>query len=526
MSIGGTVGGGGAGGGNVLDLRKARRAVLSEAHFFPAVAAWILASTADAEDDVASAEAAAAAPDALMPKLNLLPSGKPKPFSAAEAAPASEDTRLVTHKASSETPAPASAPAVLLEALDASLWNAAVLTGIADRLEQRLDSGRLPRNEAVRADAFLGIVSQAVAIPAGTLPHMLATFCTNRLQLDLADSAKGRGGGRSERRGSEKPGAAVQLSVSLNGPPSWASILRALREAVASGVASGEWQAAEVRGGKQSADAAAQQGKHHDHDHLGKPWYIVSVNSGANKRLTGLFLSMVLFDAMMMPTELVFERLTSQMQWLIDLHIAFDAFYLLRISYCFFVTHVNEKSVEVTDPKACRAHYLATNALADVLAALPLNLVILAVGGTTFQFFVSRVPRLINMRYVYRRHRDWVNSIDDEDLVSGIISTMIVFLLTLHVVTSIMDLLGYSEVIKANTYETWAELYEILREEYGADPLFYGHPETEVLDHCARCPRMGEESALRAIARAQHLCEWPHVRVPRQCGSRSSGSAA
>lgn len=171
------------------------------------------------------------------------------------------------------------------------------------------------------------------------------------------------------------------------------------------------------------------------------------------------------------------------MVWLKVLLSCIDVFYQMRIASLFFTTFVNDKSVEVIEPAACRAHYLATNCFLDVLGAMPLNLIVFAVGATSFQFYLSRLPRYLNARYVYKMHRQWVNSIDDEDFMTGIFSTMLTFLLSLHVLTTIMEFFGYSDVVVEKTYETWQELYFIKRGEVGTSPMTYYSPEIEILEH-------------------------------------------
>lgn len=67
--------------------------------------------------------------------------------------------------------------------------------------------------------------------------------------------------------------------------------------------------------------------------------------------------------------------------------------------------------------------------------------------------------------------------------MTGIFSTMLTFLLSLHVLTTIMEFFGYSDVVVEKTYETWQELYFIKRGEVGTSPMTYYSPEIEILEH-------------------------------------------
>ncbi|KAG8464917.1 hypothetical protein KFE25_012280 [Diacronema lutheri] len=459
--------------------RRAKRALLSEAHFFPAVAAWILSTTADAEEEEASAAAHSAAGAAqgspAMPALNLHLKNPPgthnglskdgvvEPSPAADeatGASAPDGARLLTTER----------VASLLEALDASLWSAEALTGIADRLAVRLDSGRLLRGEAVRAGALLAIIAQAVVVPPDATAHMLADVFASRLELELAIDGEDDQERRMARR-----------SLLSREPVTWLSVERALRDAVTAGIANNAW-----KGVGDASALARQDDAARDAGLLGastKPWYIASVKSRGYRAAHACFLLMVSMDVLLLPLELVFIRQTETMLWLQAARIAFDALYVVRIAGSFFVSFVNEKSVEVTDPHACRKAYLAGNCVMDMLAAFPLNLVLMTVGVTPMQFYASRLPRVLNARYCYRRYREWLASIDDEDLFSGMLSTMFIFLLTLHLLATVMDLFGYAEFVRDLTYETWAELYEIRRMEVNARRLDSRQAETIVLDH-------------------------------------------
>lgn len=310
--------GGGTGAGGAREpalFRKAKKALLSEAQFYPAVAAWVFTSTADAEADAAEraphgdAEGGAAAAVKLFPKLNLLGD---KSAGAAAAAPESEDVARSPGAAAAASAVEKRAlPAITaagIESLDAALWSSVeVLSGIADRLQQRLDSARLRRNELVRAPALLAIITQIVAIPADSTAHMLSTVFHDRLHVNLIDASS------NGALGSTEPTEAMLGHAALlrNPPPTWASLEQMLRDAVATGIADGTWQAVGARSGARAADAepASNAGMLHDTGALSeKPWYLVSVKSRAYINAHLLFVATALLDMLMMPTVVVFIR--------------------------------------------------------------------------------------------------------------------------------------------------------------------------------------------------------------------------
>ncbi|KAG8465012.1 hypothetical protein KFE25_012375 [Diacronema lutheri] len=459
--------------------RRAKRALLNEAHFFPAVAAWILSTTADAEEEEAGAEAHSAAGAAqgspAMPALNLHLKNPPKAHNglfkdgAAEASPAADEATGASPPGGARLRITES-DAALLEALDASLWSAEALTGIADRLAVRLESGRLLRGEAVRAEALLAIIAQAVVVPPDATARMLADVCASRLELELAtDDEEGK-----ERR-------TARRSLLSPEPPTWLSIERALRDAVAAGIANNAW-----KGGGDAAALVRQDDAAREAGLLGlstKPWYIASVKSRGYRAAHSSFLLLASIDVLLLPLELVFIKETKTMIWLLDARIAVDAFYIARIAGSFFVSFINEKSVEITEPQACRKAYLAGNCVLDMLAAFPLNLVLMTVGVTPMQFYASRLPRVLNARYCYRRYREWLASIDDEDLFSGMLSTMFIFLLTLHLITTLVKLFGHAQFIRDMTFMTWTDLYEIRRLAVHAQRLAFRQAEAIVVDY-------------------------------------------
>jgi hypothetical protein len=251
---------------------------------------------------------------------------------------------------------------------------------------------------------------------------------------------------------------------------------------------------------------AAARGRSGDRDNgvVSKPAYILSLHSWTFGLLHHLFLAVALLDCLLLPVLLAGARIAGQVELFLPLSITTDCFLLLRVCGMFWVSFVNDKSVEVFEPAECRRAYLGGECLPDVITSIPINLFFIAAGaGSPQQLFALRTPRLLNARYLYRVYRDWMTHMADDDVLGGMLSTFGLFLIVIHCITCVMDAIGYDDFFVHFTGgTTWGKHYELLRENAGYVQPQSVSPLEELASHCTRTHHL---TRARALATSQLL---------------------
>jgi hypothetical protein len=432
-----------------------RDTTISEPHFFVGAAAWVLAAAAESSRDEQASNARVGGSLLKLTSERLsahdtmaLPDG---------ALPNALPGMHVQGDAMGGTAADVKAERIAQ--LRATFSSRRTLLAVAERIAQRFETGKFSATDRANSHDLLSVLSQTMALPPATSPAMLGRFFASEFSANLLAEKvwAGKGTSRSSASSGEQ-----QAAVILPHAVTWAALedlLRRQAEALADGAPS------DGGGGKRSLGAgllAAVNGKGGDvcDGTAAKPAFILSINSWKYKLLHNLFLALALFDCLILPVLLAGTRLVGQVRWLVSLFIAVDIFFSFRIGCMFCVSFINDKSVEIFEPRECRRTYLNGECLMDVLTTIPINLLFLATGASSLQIYAIRVPRLVNSRSLYRVYRDWMMHMAGDDVLSGVLATFGVFLIVVHGLTCVMDAIGYDEYFYAlSDGNTWALKY-------------------------------------------------------------------
>lgn len=493
---------------------------LTEAHFFGAVFTWLMATAAEHADESTDAASGAAAEDSELP-----PSDAKSGAVDLESAPGEQSAALAAAKvpahgaplevlllkgaptseqqASAVAAATAHAESKSLDALESALSDDVhAFHAIADRIADRVAAHRFKWSDEVSAAALTAIVVQTVDVDASTTPAVIEQFFAASLDFHISAStlvAKGR----------------HAMTAAVIEKPTWKRLEAALRQRAAElDESAGLGATAHAARGDKRFDASSELGP--------RPWFILSVHSRQHKVWQGFCLLLMLIDMLVIPMQMSMVHLVENVSWIIPFNFVFDACYLLRICVALVTSFVNDKSVEIFEPAACRRHYLAGPGMIDAFAAFPLGWIVIGMDVPPLEIYAIRFPRMIYARcannwlgcllrhagrlsphpyccprssiscfrrYVIRAYRRYVTQVSDGSLLPGILSTFAVLMLSIHYLACIMNALGFDEVVRDELNTTWFDLFVEDEVEAGAPyPVPSESVEFEAIRHCTYAP--------------------------------------